>query len=127
MYVPGSLLLLALCFWIWRLDTKPSLATQEPGLPPVSRAESRAMDRADRRARWQEIYARYQEPWPWWFLGAQLALALLCLVAGIASWPHVDAYALMLGGALFLCFFLFKAWAQTRAVQAPPHAPQAQQ
>ena len=89
--------------------------------------ESRAIDRADRQARWQAIYAHYQQPWPWWFLGSCLVFAGLCLIAGIKAWPHVDSYALLVGGTLFLVVYGFKAWAQTRARQEPLPEPPAQQ
>ena len=111
---------LTLVYVLWRLDTQRSATTTAPGLPPVSPAESRALDRAERQARWQDISRNYQQPWPWWFLGSCLAFAGLCLVAGIKAWPHVDSYALLVGGTLFLLFYAFKAFAQEQAL-----APQA--
>ena len=97
----------------------------------VSRADDRELERhirrLDRQERLSTLYKAYQTPWPWWFLGSCLAFAGLCVGAGITSWPHVDSYALMLIGTLFLCTFTFKAWAQTLARQEPLPEPPVRQ
>jgi Flp pilus assembly protein TadB len=82
----------------------------------VSRADDRELERhirrLDRQERLSALYKAYQTPWPWWFFGSCLAFAVLVLIAGITSWPATDAFALVIGGTLFLLAFLFKAFAQ---------------
>jgi len=67
---------------------------------------------ADRRARRLEPW---RAPWPWWFLGACLAFAGLCLGAGMWQWRTPDAPVLILGGLVFGLAGTFKAWAQSQA------------
>jgi len=76
------------------------------------KASASARDRADRRARWLDPW---RAPWPWWFLGACLAFAGLCLGAGLWQWDTPDAPALILGGLVFGLAGAFKAWAQAPA------------
>jgi len=71
-----------------------------------------ARDLADRRAR---LLEPWRAPWPWWFLGACLAFAGLCLGSGLWQWRTPDAPALILGGLVFGLAATFKAWAQSQA------------
>ena len=80
------------------------------------KAFAQEFEQADRRARW---IAPWREPWPWWFLGACLAFAGLCLGAGLWRWHTPDAPVLLLGGLLFGLACTFKAWAQEQAAPVP--------
>ena len=97
----------------------------------ASRTEDREIERhirrLDRQERLSALYAAYQQPWPWWFLGSCLAFAGFCLIAGVSSWPANDAPALIIGGTLFLLAFAFKAFAQRQARQAQLPEPPEQQ
>ena len=79
-----------------------------------------AMEPTYRRERWQARLEPWRQPWPWWFLGACLAFAGLCLVAGLAQWGTPDAPVLLVGGLVFGIAAAFKAWAQTQAAPVPP-------
>jgi hypothetical protein len=79
------------------------------------KAFAQKFDRADRRAR---LLEPWRAPWPWWFLGACLAFAGLCLGAGLWQWHTPDAPVLILGGLVFGLAAAFKAWAQS-LTQAP--------
>lgn len=89
----------------------------------ASRTEDRELERyirrLDRQERLRALYAAYQQPWPWWFLGSCLAFSGLCLIAGVTSWPANDAPVLLLGGLVFSIAFAFKAWAQEQGRRAP--------
>lgn len=78
------------------------------------RARSKAIDQESRR---QHILQTWGEPWSWWFLGACLAFAGLCLGAGLWQWHTPDAPVLLLGGLVFGLASTFKAWAQKQAAQ----------
>ena len=87
----------------------------EPLFPKIKVYDSRgdvAFNAMDTSARWLDPW---RAPWPWWFLGACLAFAGLCLGAGLWQWDTPDAPALILGGLVFGLAGAFKAWAQAPA------------
>jgi hypothetical protein len=61
------------------------------------------------------LLAPWRAPWPWWFLGACLAFAGLCLGAGLWQWHTPDAPVLIVGGLVFGLAAAFKAWMQAPA------------
>ena len=117
------LLLLLVCFSLNSLRSGVSRDKENA----EDRELSRQWRRLDRQDRMRALYAAYQEPWPWWFLGSCLAFAGLCLFGGVSQWHTPDALVLIIGGTLFLLAFVFKACAQRQGHQALPPEPPAQQ
>lgn len=122
MYVGTGLLLLLVCFYLNSRHTSVSREKESA----EDRELSRQWRRLDRQERRRELYATYQQPWPWWFLGPCLVFAGLCVVAGIAGYPDPDANVLLVLGPIFLLAFTFKAFAQEQARQARLPEPPAQ-
>lgn len=84
------------------------------------KAFAAAMEPTYRRERWQARLEPWRAPWPWWFLGACLAFAGLCLGAGLWQWRHPDGPVLLVGGLVFGLASTFKVWAQRQGVPVPP-------
>lgn len=90
------------------------------------KAFATAMEPEYRHERWQARFEPWRTPWPWWFLGACLAFAGLCLGVGLWQWRSPDAPVLLVGGLVFGLAAAFKAWMQAPAAPAQPHVPPAQ-
>lgn len=118
------LVCLAAVLLAWRQHRKEVRASDAAQWNCPDGAALKAIDRAERRTR---LLAPWRAPWPWWFLGACLSFAGLCLGTGLWQWHTPDAPVLILGGLVFGLASTFKVWAQTRAAQAQPHAPGARQ
>lgn len=127
MSIPAGPLFLLLCLYL-ASRRSGGLRTDAFG---VSHADDREIERhirdLDRHDRRAALLAPWRAPWPWWFLGACLAFAGLCLVAGASQWGKPDALILLVGGALFLLASAFKAWTQEQAAPVPLRVRLAQQ